>query len=175
MGAPDRLGRSLAEAEVLHLAGLDELSHRPDRLLDLDVRVDPVLVVEVDVVHPQALEGTVDGLADVLRRAIDGAEGRYVTGDCVVQVALELAGDHVLVALALDRPADQLLVGQWAVDLRGVQEIDAELQRSLDRRLGFVQVDLPIERGHAHAAKSNFRDLEVSKISSLHFLPSLSR
>ena len=175
MGAADRLRRGLAQAEVPNLAGLDQLRHRADRLLDLDVRVDAVLVVEVDLVDAEALQGAVDRLPDVLRGAVEPAERRHVAGDGVVQVALELARDHVLIALALDRLADQLLVGQRAVDLRGVEEVDAKLEGALDGRLRLLQVGLAVEGGHTHAAKSDLRDLEVTKISSLHFLPSLSR
>ncbi len=38
------------------LAGSDELGHRADGLLDRNGLVDPVLVVEVDVVDAQPLE-----------------------------------------------------------------------------------------------------------------------
>ena len=57
--------------EVADLAGLDELGHRADGLLDRDVLVDAVLVVEVDVVDAEALQRGVAGLPDVLRRAVD--------------------------------------------------------------------------------------------------------
>jgi len=40
---------------VAHLAGLHELGHRPHGLLDLGALVDPVLVVEIDVVDAEAL------------------------------------------------------------------------------------------------------------------------
>ena len=44
----------------------DQLGHRPDGLLDRDVRVDAVLVVEVDVVRAEALERALDRGADPL-------------------------------------------------------------------------------------------------------------
>jgi hypothetical protein len=52
---------------VANLPGLDELGHRADRLLDFGLLVDPVLVVEVDVVDAQALERRLARLPDVLR------------------------------------------------------------------------------------------------------------
>ena len=52
VGAADRLRRRLGEAEVAHLALLDQLGHRADRLLDRHLGIDPVLVVEVDVSTP---------------------------------------------------------------------------------------------------------------------------
>ncbi len=56
VGAADRLGGSLAQSDVEHLAFLDQLGHRADGLLDLDFRIDPMLVEEVDVVGAKALE-----------------------------------------------------------------------------------------------------------------------
>ena len=49
----DGLGARLGQAEIAHLAGLDQLGHRADGVLDRDIGVDPVLVIEVDVVDTQ--------------------------------------------------------------------------------------------------------------------------
>jgi hypothetical protein len=54
--APDRLRAGLGQADVAHLAGLDELRHRSHGVLDRGLRVDAVLVVEVDVIDAEALE-----------------------------------------------------------------------------------------------------------------------
>ena len=75
-------------------------------------------------------------------------------GVASVDAARELRRDHVLVAMARDRPADELLVGQRAVELRGVEEVDAELERALDRRDRLVFVGRAVERRHSHAAEA---------------------
>jgi hypothetical protein len=49
----DRPGGRLRHAEVLHLAGLDEFLDRARDVLDGHLRVDPVLVVEVDGVDTE--------------------------------------------------------------------------------------------------------------------------
>ena len=56
VGPADRVRRRLGQAEVADLAGLDELGHGADGLLDRHGRVDPVLVVEVEVVDAEPLE-----------------------------------------------------------------------------------------------------------------------
>ena len=56
MGAADRLHARFGQAEVLHLALLDQLLHRARDVFDRHVRVDPVLVEEIDDVDPQPLE-----------------------------------------------------------------------------------------------------------------------
>jgi hypothetical protein len=60
---------------VEDLALFDELGHRSHRLLDLDVRVDAVLVVEVDVIGAEALEGALYLALHVLGRAVEGTRG----------------------------------------------------------------------------------------------------
>jgi hypothetical protein len=49
----DRLGGCLRHAEVLHLAGLDEFFDSAGDVLDGYLRVDSVLVVEVDGVDAE--------------------------------------------------------------------------------------------------------------------------
>jgi hypothetical protein len=51
-------GTGLGQADVKHLALGDQLGQRADGLLDGRVRVDPVLVVQVDVVRTEPLEGS---------------------------------------------------------------------------------------------------------------------
>ena len=48
--------RDLREPECAHLAGVDELGDRAPRLLDGDVRIDPMEVVEIDHVGTQPSE-----------------------------------------------------------------------------------------------------------------------
>ena len=55
-----------------------------------------------------------------------------------IDVEAELGGDHDLVAHRLQRLADDLLVGERAVDLGGVEEGDAALDRRADQRDPFL-------------------------------------
>src|SRR4029079_10142253 len=64
MSAADRRDTGLGQPEVADLAGLDELSNGAGDVLDRDIRVDAVLVEQVDDVGPQAPEGALDGGAD---------------------------------------------------------------------------------------------------------------
>jgi hypothetical protein len=67
VGASDRLGSGLGQADVPDLALGYQLGQRADSVLDRSVRVDPVLVVEVDAVGPQPLQGALDCGPDVRR------------------------------------------------------------------------------------------------------------
>ena len=129
VGAADRLGRRLREPQEADLAGIDELGHRADGLLDRDVGVDAVLVVEVDVVDAQAPQRRVARVHHVLGAAVDAAR-RGVLG---VADDPELGGQHHLVAPVGDRLADELLVGVRPVHVGGVEQRDPELERAVDR------------------------------------------
>src|SRR3989441_4917614 len=127
VGAADRVGACLGQADVADLALGDQPGQSSDGLLDGSVAVDPVLVVQVDVVGAQPLEGALDCGADVFRAAV--SDSGAATG---VRDEAELRGHHHLVAAALHRPPDQLLAVEWAVDLGSVDVGDAQVQRAVD-------------------------------------------
>ena len=93
-------------------------------------RVDAVLVVEVDVVDAEALQDashaarTYSGLPLIPR----ASRVRRLAHDA------ELRREHDLVAPARERAADELLVRERPVHVGGVEEVDAELERAMDRR-----------------------------------------
>ena len=123
------LDPGLGQAEVAHLAGVDELLDGAGDVLDGDVRVDAVLVEQVDGVGAQPPQRAVDGGADVLGPAGDaGLVAVLVEGEA------ELGGDDDLVADRLERLADELLVVERAVDLGGVEEGDAAVDRGAQER-----------------------------------------
>ena len=142
----------LGEAEVPHLALLDQPGHGADGVLDGHARIHPVLVVEVDAVDAQPLEARLAGLRHVLGPAVD--PGGAVR---LPQVA-ELGGQHHPVALAPEGPAQQLLVLPPAVHVGGVQEVDAQVEGAVDDRDGLRVVALAVDVGHGHAPESDGRD-----------------
>ena len=149
MRAADRFRGRFRKPEVTHLARGDELRHRADRLLDRRQRVDAVLVVEVDVVGAETLERPLDRRADGLGAAVRPA---------VAERADELRRHDVVVPAALDRAADELLVGAAAVHLGRVEERDPELERPVDRGDRLRVVAAPaVEGRHAHAPEALLR------------------
>ena len=144
------------------LAGLDQLGHGADDLLDRDRPVDTVLVVEVDVVDAAPLQAGVAGGADVLRLAVDADPG-------AVGLALvaELGGELDLVAASGDGLADQLLVGEGAVHVGRVEERHAQVEGAVDGVDALLLVRRAVELAHAHAAEAHGRDGEVAELSLL--------
>ena len=87
----------------------------------------------------------------------------------------ELGGQHHLVPAALQRAADEFLVGVGAVDLGGVDEGDAQLQGAVDGAHGLVVVGAGagVAVGHAHRAQADAGDVQVTQADVLHGDPVL--
>ena len=66
MSAAKRLDAGLRHAEVLHLALRDQVLDGPGDVLDRDVRIDAMLVEEIDGFDAESLERSFDRLPDAL-------------------------------------------------------------------------------------------------------------
>ena len=149
----ERCCAGLGQAEVANLAGLHQPGHRADRVLDRHIRVDAVLVEEVDVVRAEALERGLADAPDVFRAAV---QTRDPSGG--IDAKAELGRDDDTLAVGAEGAPQQPLVGVGPVDLGGVEEGDAEFERPANggNRLGLVAD--AIGPAHAHAAEAQFRD-----------------
>ena len=149
-GAPDRGRRRLGQSEPADFPRDDQFGHRADGLLDRHARIDAVLIVQVDDVQAEPLQRCVAGAPHVLGRSVD-AEERAVRATDVA----ELRGEHDLIAPSADRRADELLVRERAVHVGRVEEIDADVERAVNRRDRLRLVPARIELGHPHAAEAD--------------------
>ena len=84
----------------------------------------------------------------------------------------ELRRHHDLVAAALDRPADQFLVEEGAVDLGGVEVGDAQIQCPVDGadRFGVAAFTGVVVAGHRHRTQADPGDVELAERDVFHQL-----
>src|SRR5215210_2851364 len=156
MGAPDRLHACFGKAEVLNLAFLDQLLHRAGHVFDRHIRIDAVLIEEIDAVGLQALERGLGHLPDVLWPAV---KARL----CVSGFEAELGGDHHLITEWGEGFADELLVGERTVSFRGIEEGDAALDGRLDQSHPLLLVgSRTVAKAQSHAAQPDGRDFQVT-------------
>ena len=143
----------------------DQFGERADGFFDGCLRVDAVLVVEVDVVGAEAPERTFDRGANVRRTAVEIARTRAGVGD-----ETEFRREHDVVTTVLDGFADELLVGEGAIDLRGVDQRHAEIERAMNGAdgLGVVGTRSGVRGRHPHRAETDTGDIERPEVDVLH-------
>jgi hypothetical protein len=151
----------LRETERAHLAREDQILDGPRDLLDRDAGVDAVLVEEIDPIGAQPTQRGVDDLTNVIGLTVQPATlpgGR-------IDVERELGGDDDLVAEGRERLADDLLVDERPVGLRGVEECDAPLDGPADESDGLVAVGgLAVVGAQPHAPRPRAETLSVPRL-----------
>src|SRR5207302_7932788 len=157
VGAADRAHPRFGHAEVLHLALRNQFLDRSRHVFDRHVRVDTVLIIEIQDVCPEPFQRTLDALLDALGAAVLDLLPAGITSDP------ELRGDHHLRAHGRQRLADELFVGVRTVDLGGLEECDTAFDSRADERDHRLLVRWDtVALAHAHAAAAEGRDLELA-------------
>ena len=154
---------------MLDLARPDQVLHRPRDVLDGHVRVDAVLVEQVDAVGLEPLERRLRHLPDVLGSAVE----RHLLP--VLDLEPELGSDHHPVSDGGESLSDQFFVRERAVDLGGVEEGDPEIDGRADELDPLLRIDRRAVHGgtQAHAAQAQCRHFKVarSEFARFHVLP----
>jgi len=165
VGPADRLRTRLGEPEEADLALLHEPGHGPHGLLDGHLRVHPVLVVQVDDVDAETLQARLAGRTHILGPAADAPVRRVGASQDA-----ELRGQEHLLPAAPDGPSDELLVRVRPVDIRRVEQVDPEIEGTVNHGDGFLFVARPVEFGHPHAAQPHggHRGPALSQAPCLH-------
>ena len=158
--------RSCARVEVRHAERADlplvgQLAERADGLGERGHAVRLVVVEEVDPVGPQARERGLDRAAGIRARTA------RLAGVAAHRHA-ELGREHDAVAAALEHLADEPLGrAVAAVDVRGVEERDAGVERRVDHGAGPGEVQ-PAAEVVAAEADGRHRELGASERVLLH-------
>src|SRR5688572_19940927 len=116
-------------APMQYLALRHQLFDRTGHILDRYLRIDTVLIKQIDAIRPQALFRSVDDPLDVLGPAV---EARLALAGLQIDVPAELGRDHDLVAERRDAFAQDAFHFVRAVGLGGVEERDSSVERSAD-------------------------------------------
>jgi hypothetical protein len=119
MRATDRRHPRFRQAEVFDLAFLDQVLHRSRHVLDGDVRIDAVLIEEIDPIGPESRQGRLGHLPDMHGPAVQAVLF------AVFELESELGRNHDLIAHRAQRFAHELFVGEGAIRFRRIEERDA--------------------------------------------------
>ena len=147
LGLRELPGVHAARADEAGLAGADDVVECLHRLLDRRGGVPAVDLVEVDVVEPEPCERGVDRREHVL-----AAEPAAVLAGH--RASVHLRCEHVLLTAEKPRedPAGDDLALAGVVDVRGVEERHAALDRAADDRLGGLLGERPLALGRGAEA-----------------------
>ena len=115
--ASDRVGCGFGQAKVADLARLNELGHGTNGVLDRRVRINAVLIIEVDHIDLQPAQGCLASRAHIVRLSID-ADKRAIGRPDIA----ELGRKHDLVAAIFDGFPNQLLIPTQSIDVGSIEE-----------------------------------------------------
>ena len=97
MSAADSRRGGLGQADVSHFSLCHEFGQGAHGVFDGGLGIDPVLVIQVDMVGAEPLQGAFDRRADVRRAAVESSWAAAGVGDDA-----ELRGQHDLMTAILD-------------------------------------------------------------------------
>jgi hypothetical protein len=126
VGAPNGLCACLRQAEVLDLAGPNQILDGSHHVFDGHVWVNPMLIIQIDGLKPETLERGLGDLLDVLWPAIQ----TYRTS-IRIELVPEFGGDHHLPAERRQRFTQEFFVGEGTVDFSSIEEGDTTVNRSI--------------------------------------------
>jgi hypothetical protein len=140
---------------VTHVTSLHHVGDRPNGILDRHGRVEPRRPVDVDVVGAEPAQRIAE---EVLHRERPRIVAQPIAADIAQRTELD-ADDDAVAITAGKRFADQHLVVTHAVEIAGVEEVDAGIESGVNRGDALAAVSRPVHVRHSHAAKPDGRDL----------------
>src|SRR5229473_675669 len=172
VGAADGGGRRLRESEKADFPRAHQIRHGAHGLLDWHAAIHAVLVVQVDVIDAEPLERRVARLAHVVSAAVHALPAAVRAAHVA-----ELGGEHHAITFAVDRLADQELVGVRTVHIGRIEERDAQLDGAMDGRKRLVIVAAAVEIRHPHAPEPECRNGQAlrTELPLFHLAPRCKR
>src|SRR5260370_26028789 len=156
MGAADVGYAGLGKTEKSYLALLDQITYGPGHILHRHFWIDTVLIKKVNVIGLESLERAFYGLTDILRPA--SCFGADLLS--VLETKTKFGADDHLVAPALERPAEQFLVGEGTIALGRVEEGASDLDGTVKCRDRFFLIRRTIGLAHGHTTETDRGYLE---------------
>src|SRR5579862_4899159 len=135
---------------MLDLACVNQFLYCSGHILDGNVRIDPMLIQQINGLNPQALERFLGDLFDALRAAIETAPSGTSVG---IELKAELGGDNHLPPKGSQRFSYQFFVGKGSVNLSRIEKGDTMVHCLMEKRDHLCCISNRfICKGHAHAA-----------------------
>ena len=128
MRAPNGVHTDFRQANVPHIASLDHVRHGANRVFNRHAGVKPGHAVDVDVIGVEPLQGISQKILDRCGPAVSARPAASR-----VAQRTKLNRQQRVVTSALQRFANQRFVMALAIKVAGVQQVDACIQRRVQR------------------------------------------
>ena len=163
MSTAHRSRSSFRQSPMQHLAFPNQFTHSFGHRFNRHIRVNPMLVIEVDVVRTQTTQRTFHRFTDCFGTAgqTDGTRRRIQIG-CLGQVITKLGGDDNLVPDRLQRLPYHVLILAIAIYLGGIKESHPQIYCLAYRFYHILTVGIRrITLCKSHAAQSYGRHFQI--------------
>src|SRR5262249_27159724 len=151
MRSANRLHARFRQSKMLYLSFANQTFNCTSNVFDRYIRINPVLIQQINHIGLQSLKGSLDHFLDVLRPAIQASLSAFG-----IELECKLGGDHHLLAERCDGFAQKLLVLVRTVSLGGVEKCHTTFERSSNERDSrFLLHGWPITEAQPHAAESD--------------------
>jgi hypothetical protein len=154
----DLRGAEIGTANFAHLARLDQLIERAERVGNRYGVIRAVQLIEVDNIGIEAAQAGFDGDTNVI-----GTRAFALP----VHLRAELSSDDDLSAALTQRTGKKFLAFPLTVNVGGVEEVDARIQRRVDDFCRRIRVDAPAK---IVATDADNRDIQRADFSRFHAL-----
>ena len=142
-------GRSLRHSEPPDFTGVHQLPHGADGVFDGNLRIHPVLVIQINDINSQPQQAAIAGGLDVLGVAAH-------TDELALGIAhiAKLGCEKYFSPAAFDGLADELFILAAAIHVSGIQKVESEIEGAVDGDSGFNVVLRSVKVRHPHAAEA---------------------
>ena len=172
MGPANRLRCRFGQAEVPDFAFGDQVADRSGNLLNGNIRIDPVLVEQVDRIHIQSFERCFCDFPDMFRPAVQLSP---LSAFVRIGGKTEFCGDNDVFSERGKRFPDQFLVRERPIYFGSIEESDTAFDSTTDDRDHFLFVfGRTVTEAHSHTTQTNGRYFRtvLSQLAFLHHVVS---
>src|SRR5262245_2439338 len=153
---------------MLHLTLTDQVLHRACHVFNGHVRVDPMLIAQINNIRLEPLQRGLRNLFDMFRPAIQLTPTSLATSSWFKP---KFGCYYDLITKRSEGFTHQLFIGERTIDLSRVEERDAAFHGCPDKRDCLLLIHSgTVAKAHAHTAEADGRDFQItfSKFALLH-------
>ena len=168
MSSPHGPRTGFRQAPVSNFSLPDESGHGFGHFFDRSIRVNSVLIVQVDIIRPQSFEGAFQRVSDMARTA--GERNGPIVGVVLTvrKIKAELGSDDDILSVRLQGFSQQAFIAAGPVGFRRIEKGNSHRYGFSDDRYGFASGEVGrVTLGQPHTSIAKGRDLQSPAQHSL--------